>query len=355
MRRYRIISNGFDPTKSNRVPSDDPGGKEPIRIEFPVSDGGDLADDLKGLTADDFGGFSAAMYGKKKKSPLDRLFIPILLICAAIFVYAVAQIIVNVIAQKNADAMYSALADSFFGDEEGAETEARSSVLLLPEDRSSLPLPDISVKRNASQSANSTHVNEELERFRTKLHALAEENPDTYGWIVVEGTNINYPVVQGSDDEYYLNRSFQRKYHPYGSIFADFICSRRIDDNFNTVLYGHNVTSNGTMFNGVTSFLDKGFFDAHGEITLYTLDGIYTYRVFSIYETDYAYHYRKTDFETGEKCLGYVKEFAANSLWSRSDFEPDENVRILTLSTCTSSLFSTRRYALHAELVGVVK
>ncbi len=317
----------------------------------PVRPKADFLGELGRATAEDFAPPPPSAEKRRKKKISDLVTALVLLACLAVFLYAVGQIVVNILAQRDADAMYSAMADSFFN----GESEGDPASLLLKKDQTAGPLPDISVRRNAASSGEVSRVNAEMESFRAKLKALSGENPDTYGWLVVEGTNINYPVVQGKDNDYYLNRSFQKKYHPYGSVFADYVCSRIIDENYNTVLYGHNVTSNGTMFNGVTDFLDKSFFDSHGEITLYTRDGIYTYRVFAVYETDYGYYYRKTDFENGDAFAVYVEELASNSLWARSDFEPDAKTRILTLSTCTSSLFSTRRYALHAELTGVVR
>ena len=310
-----------------------------------------LREDLRTLTTEDFS--PSEKKEKKKRSRLSNLLtVLILCLCAAVFLYSVVEIAINLISQKRAQVLYANMAVDFF---EGEEENEKSAGILLREDFTGQPTPDISVRRKSSRNQPGKTVNRELERFRAKLTALAGDNPDTYGWITVEGTNINYPIVQAEDNDYYLNRSFQDKYLPFGSIYADFVCSRVIEENFNTVLYGHNVTSNGTMFNGVTDFLSKSFFDKYGKITVYTIDGIYTYEVFSVYETDYVYHYRKTDFADDIEFEPYLEELQGNSLWEKKDYEPKGSDRILTLSTCTSSLFSTRRYALHAYLVSVEK
>jgi len=312
----------------------------------------DFLGDLKRLSADDI----APLPPKKPKTRAQIvssvLTAAVLLLCAGVFVYSVVQMAITLKAHTEAKQLYEGLAVDFFASD--VREKASDGPVPLPEAALSLPLPDISVKRQPTSEGESGVVrNADFERLKAQLYALSENNPDTYGWLTVEGTNINYPVVQSSDNDYYLNRSFQKKYLPYGAIYVDFICSRRVEDNYNTVIYGHNVTSDGSMFNGVTDFLDAEFFDRHGEIKLYTTDGIFVYEVFSVYETDYAYHYRKTDFTSDEQFGEYINEMKDNSIWQKEGLEVSGSDRMITLSTCTSSLFSTRRYALQGRLIRV--
>jgi len=312
----------------------------------------DFLGDLMKLSADDI----APLPPKKPKSRAQivstAVTIAVLLLCAAVFVYSVTQMVITLIAHNEAKQLYEGLAVDFFASAQGSS----GSPVPLSQGEASLPLPDISVKRQPSdrEDAGTVH-NADFERIKAQLYALSENNPDTYGWLTVEGTQINYPVVQAADNDYYLNRSFQKKYLPYGAIYVDFVCRRNVAENYNTVIYGHNVTSDGSMFNGVTDFLDPDFFNEHDEIKLYTSDGIFVYEVFAIYETDYGYHYRKTDFTSNEQFGEYINEMQSNSIWQKEGMDLTGEDRMITLSTCTSSLFTTRRYALQGRLVRVEK
>ena len=97
------------------------------------------------------------------------------------------------------------------------------------------------------------------------------------------------------------------------------------------------------------------FRSQHGEIKLDTTDGIFVYEVFAVYETDYGYYYRKTDFTSEDQFGEYINEMKDNSIWQKDDVVLTGEDRMITLSTCTSSLFTTRRYALQGRLVRVEK
>jgi len=219
-------------------------------------------------------------------------------------------------------------------------------------------LNDMTSIRNGMEAQNTEETvtveqkeyNEELEKMRAGLRALAQSNPDVYGWITVEGTNINYPLVQGEDNDYYLNHAYTGEFLPIGSIFVDFRCEDSITRNFNTVIYGHNIT-NGSMFHDVTKFSRKEYFE-DTYIYIYTLDGIYVYEPFSFYKTSYDYNYFRTGFTSAEDFIGFAEELSGNSTLKK-DVTFDKNDRIITLSTCTN-IVQTERYALHAMLIKTI-
>mgnify|MGYP000531514856 FL=1 len=93
-------------------------------------------------------------------------------------------------------------------------------------------------------------------------------NPDIVGWLTIEGTNINYPIVQTDNNTYYLKHSFEKKYSNYGAIYMDATADKNFNS-LNTFIYGHN-TSNGTMFGELKKFMKQSFYDEHKNIFIYT-------------------------------------------------------------------------------------
>jgi len=188
----------------------------------------------------------------------------------------------------------------------------------------------------------------ELLEMREGILALAQINPDVYGWIRIPGTVIDYPIVQGSDNEYYLNFSYTNEYLPAGSIFVDYRCEKIIDNNYNTIFFGHNAEQSGTMFHDLEKFLDEDFF-AETYIYIYTMDGVYIYEPFSIYTTRADYNYFRTEFDDVDDFDEFVREMRKNTN-VRYDGNVSDVKNIITLSTCTNGA-SNIRYALHAKLI----
>lgn len=179
---------------------------------------------------------------------------------------------------------------------------------------------------------------------------LQEQNEDIIGWIQVEGTTIDYPILYDTTyNMYYLNHNYKGTYTGYGSIFM-------LDDNasdftdFNTVVYGHNMLD-GSMFAQLHQFRKKEFFDSHGQILVYTPYRKLTYQVFASYRTDNLNIIVNNDFSTAElrtEYLGRVYEHNAVA-----NFNPEYTVtaddRILTLSTCIGN--PAYRYVVQGVLI----
>ena len=96
--------------------------------------------------------------------------------------------------------------------------------------------------------------------------ALSEINPDIVAWIYIEDTEINYPVVQGTDNQYYLKRLFNGKWNGSGCIFLDSRNSPDLSDR-HSIIYGHHM-KNGTMFSGLTEYKKQGFYEGHPVVLL---------------------------------------------------------------------------------------
>ena len=192
--------------------------------------------------------------------------------------------------------------------------------------------------------------NAELEKMRAFLQSAKRTCPDLYAWINVSGTNINYPITQSEDNSYYLNHAANGDYNPEGSIFADYRNNTTLTKNYNTVFYGHNI-SNGEMFHDVTKFFKDEYFN-NVYIYVSTMDGIYVYEPFAVYETAYDSDYFKVRFSSAEEFVGFAEDCQKLSAKSKKITFTDKD-RVLTLSTCTNGYF-TQRYALHARLIRTI-
>lgn len=183
------------------------------------------------------------------------------------------------------------------------------------------------------------------------FEALLEEAPDAIGWLYCEGTNINYPVVQGKDNDQYLRHNFRGEAATAGSIFLESANSPGFMDS-NNILYGHHMR-NGTMFAHLSDWAEQEFYDEHPVMWLLTPEQDYKIVLFSGYVTPsvsdtYAvYQGPSTYFDAYlDKVLG------------QSDFVPADGIslerdaRYVVLSTCNYT-YQDARYALHGKLVPV--
>ncbi len=277
----------------------------------------------------------------------------VLIVCIATFCFCLYMISYELISGLTAKKEYEEIEESFF---EGIDLTINENVNTLKPSKTSPETP-IYGKERPEYNSNSFDIIESQSdifmQIREKLKQYKEENSDTYAWVRIGGTNISYIVVKGTDNEYYLDHTYKKRYNALGTIFADFQCKDTILQNPNVVLYGHNASYQGQMFSDLTKYLSESFYNENKYITLYTEEGILTYEIFSMHEANYMYHYFKTVFHSEEEFLSWAEEMKNNSI-----HEVDEDLtftntdRILTLSTCTNGL-DTQRYAVHAKLVSI--
>lgn len=183
------------------------------------------------------------------------------------------------------------------------------------------------------------------EKYNIDFDKLESKNEDTVAYIRVFGTKIDYVVVRGSDNEYYLNHDYNKGNNQSGWIFADM--SNRFDGtDKNIVIYGHN-TIDGSMFGSLKNVLSSSWRDEYKDkdIILVTKNGMQRYKVFSTYKIENEEYYIQTYFESENS----YKEFLTN-VKARSNYKYDVDLsnaeRILTLSTCANN--GKNRVVLHA-------
>lgn len=130
--------------------------------------------------------------------------------------------------------------------------------------------------------------------FIEKVKELQEENSDVKGWIRIENTNINYPLVQGKDNNYYLNHNYKKEKSSYGSIFINSNSDIKNKD-ANVIIYGHDM-KDGQMFKDLLKYQDKSFYDEHYEIIIATEEEQATYEIIFVFKSRVFYEEEKNVF-----------------------------------------------------------
>ncbi|MDU7454095.1 MULTISPECIES: class B sortase [Clostridium] len=176
---------------------------------------------------------------------------------------------------------------------------------------------------------------------------LFEKNINYRGWIKIDNTNINYPILQGQDNEEYLYKDINNEYIVSGSIFMNYL-NNGFDDQ-NTVLFGHNM-KNGTMFANLKKYKEEDFFYNNNYIEIELSNGQYLkYKVFSVYITDINDNYTKTSFEDKDEYKEFLERIKNKSIY-KSDISVNENDKIITLSTCSYE-FDDARLVVTGKLI----
>ena len=189
---------------------------------------------------------------------------------------------------------------------------------------------------------------EETNSTNVDFEKLKKTNEDVVGWIKVKGTNIDYPFVQASNNEFYLDHSFDKTYNKAGWVFLDY--RNNINElNKNTILYAHN-RKDGTMFETLKNVITKQWDEEQDNliIKMFTEKENLEWQVFSVYTIENTDDYLKINFNSNEEFNNF-----ANKLKKRSVFDFNTNIleddNILTLSTCYIN--NQKRVVLHAKLL----
>lgn len=178
------------------------------------------------------------------------------------------------------------------------------------------------------------------------LEALREVNPDVIGWIRIPDSNVDYPLLQGTDNDYYLKHTWDGKENSVGSIFLEHRNSPELTD-FNTIVYGHNM-NDGSMFANIKRYNTEWYWERHPYVYVLTDAGAYRYEVFSSYEATTDSQTYGLSFNQGKTRASFL-EHAIQKSAAYTGVRPEMTDRILTLSTC-SGMGPKNRWVLHARL-----
>ena len=139
---------------------------------------------------------------------------------------------------------------------------------------------------------------------------LKSQNQDIAGWIYIRGTTIDYPIVQGKDNEEYLHQDFNKKKSSSGTIFLDNNCKKDFTSD-NNIIYGHHM-KNGTMFAQLLKFREKSFLKKHNEIMIFTPDRTIHLKVISAYAQK-AQNKIPVTFANDKQKKAYIKKIESMS------------------------------------------
>lgn len=181
--------------------------------------------------------------------------------------------------------------------------------------------------------------------------ALKKVNPDVQGWLYQKGTVINYPVVQGTDNDTYLHTRFDKQWSGGGTLFVDYRMEKDFKG-FNSIIYGHHM-KDGSMFRSIRGYTkEEGYYDKHKTLELATPHGNYHLVVFSAFIT------KATDEDTYKMTYDEAEKQAyIDRTWERSELpitrdsvDVTKNDRLVTLSTCAYD-YEEARYIVTCKMV----
>lgn len=213
------------------------------------------------------------------------------------------------------------------------------------------PITDGSEEDNRMKPSN-----DEVSMFRkyskfsldeVSIASLKNTNSDTVAWISVSGTNINYPIVQTDNNDFYLNHTFDKSFKMTGWTFMDYRNSSDMSDD-NTIFYGHNLL-NDTSFGSIAKIFSNDWLNKSDKsIVIITEEKKYVYRIFSAYYTDPNTDYLVTNFYYNSDKEEFLNKIKSSSIVSLDNSDVNVDSRIITLSTCTDD--NKGRKVVHAVL-----
>lgn len=234
---------------------------------------------------------------------------------------------------------------NFMSKRNSADNEGGSSADV----NGSYPYGDLTVSYNDTAYPDS--INESLK-------AMYSENDDLAGWLTVDGTAIDYPVMQDGNNKHYLynNNAFDESAR-YGTPFLDFRCSKT-ELSKNTVIYGHHM-NNDTHFGSLDSYTDKEYYKEHPVIFYDTLTDSYAFKIYAVFyattqaEDDggYVFDYYNPNM-SDDSFEGYIELVNQYALYT-TDAGLEKTDKIITLSTCTHVYDDLKNGGVDARLVVV--
>lgn len=203
------------------------------------------------------------------------------------------------------------------------------------------------ISNEISQIKKDTNIVEKDNYMEVDFTNLIKENSEVVAWISVEGTNINYPIVQHTNNEYYLNHTFNHSKNKAGWVFLDYRNDAK-ELGKNTIIYAH-ARKDGTMFGTLKNVLESEWQQniKNHIIKLSTLNENSLWQVCSVYQIPTTTDYIQTDFLDDNEYLKFLRVIKERSIY---DFQKElkQDDKILTLSSCISKDI---RVVLHAKLI----
>ena len=210
----------------------------------------------------------------------------------------------------------------------------------------------VNFKSDTGISDKNININNDLNKYREyskmpinsiDVKELNKKNKNIHSWISVDGTNINYPVVKGNDNKYFLNHDLDGVSKSSGWVFQDYRNNNNLDNN--TIYYGHNLL-NKTGFGSLSNvFTDEWFNTSTRMIVVIDMEYVYVYKIFSYYYIEPEAYYIQNNPSDYSKFLDTI----VNRSIRKFDEKVEVSDKIITLSTCTED--NLNRKVVHAKLI----
>ncbi len=197
-------------------------------------------------------------------------------------------------------------------------------------------LSDIKSQISISEESETSTDNTTEKDYSLDFQKLKEMNSDTVGWLKINNTDIDFPVVQGKNNDFYMTHNFNKEYNSAGWIFADYRNTFDGTDK-NTIIYGHN-RRDGSMFSTLNNTLDQLWYTSQDNhiITLYTPEKLLKYQVFSVYKVDSNEFDNSTNFKLSKEYQNYITTAINRSIYN-FNVEVTTLDKILTIYTCANN------------------
>lgn len=235
---------------------------------------------------------------------------------------------------------------------QGDETYAQAEELAGLPDLSDLPVVDFTGgSGSVSSSASADGAGEAPEEVPVwqdpyaqalkdmDFSALRQQNPDVLGWILIPGTRVSYPVVQGTDNSYYLDHTWRGGKNSVGAIFMECRNSGDLSD-FNTIIYGHRM-NNRSMFGTLSQYKSRSYWQAHPYVYLTDDSGTHRYEIFAAGEVSVDSDVYRLGLRSDSSRQSFLDSCLALSALN-TGVTPHTYDKVLTLSTCTGNGHATR-------------
>ena len=209
----------------------------------------------------------------------------------------------------------------------------------------------------ADGKINASNIEGYPNDYLPKFYPFYLQNEDIKGWLKIDGTNVNFPVVQASDNEYYSRRGFDGEYDYYGTPYIDFECDVKTPST-NIIIYGHNIRNDGQMFNDLTKYKQLSFYQEYPTVSFDSVYKTGTYKIIGAFITNNTaehdngniFHYNHfVNAETEEEFNEFIDEVRRRSIFD-TPVDVKYGDELLTLSTCTYE-FSDARFVVVARRV----
>lgn len=273
----------------------------------------------------------------KKKGVGERIQMAALVLASAAFLISGGFLIYHeFIEPSNSRGLKDDLS-SMYNDTAGNSTGDDTS---LQGDENSLQVNASDTKEVSAGSPNTGRL--DLSLIPTSFHSLYQTNQDVVGWITVQGTQIDYPVVKTDNNEFYLEHDYMKNYTRYGTVFADcenVITPSKMSQNIS--IYGHDM-NDGSMFGELDFYRELSFLKKHPYFTFNTLYGDANYVIYGVFITNTqpqqdsgkVFEWRMPEFSSDAEFEAYVNECKKRSLFE-TPIEVSPGDTLVSLSTCT--------------------